>query len=256
MNIRPSPVTQDKLSQQSHRLVYRHIAWLTALRFAMREKRPWEVFTEHSTNKEWYEKICIPERDFSMEKELGELLSEDEFERVMGKTNKAAAILSLQSNHVRQLKERGLVWEFSFLELESQIRTLFDLQGKSERIKNFPYPRQFATMSYDIVRVFVLLLPFGVIPEFSKIGDSLVSEFPLIGEYFVWLGVPFTMVVSWVFHTMQRIGMVGENPFEGSANDVPISTMARGIEIDLREMMDEQPESIPQPIPAIHGVQM
>ncbi len=38
---------------------------------------------------------------------------------------------------------------------------------------------------------------------------------------------------------MERIGLVGENPFEGSANDVPISTMSRGIEIDLREMIDE-----------------
>jgi putative membrane protein len=52
----------------------------------------------------------------------------------------------------------------------------------------------------------------------------------------------------WVFHTMERIGRVSENPFEGKSMDVPITTISRGIEIDLREMLDESPASIPPPI--------
>ena len=247
---------EDELDDHRRTLVYRHIAWLTSLRFSMRSKRPWEVFTEHRTNKEWYEKVCIPERDGSIEVELSQLLSTQEFEQVIKKTNTSTAILANQSKHLRELKEKGLIWEFSFLELEGLLRELIGLQGKSERIKNFPYPRQYATLSYDIVRVFILLLPFGVIPEFSEIGRSLAADSALAGKYFVWLGVPFTMIVSWAFNTMQRIGIVGENPFEGSANDVPISTMARGIEIDLREILEEPAEMIPEPIPAIDGVQM
>ena len=250
------PASETELAAHQETLVQRHIAWLTALRFAMRQKRPWEVFTEHATNKEWYEKVCIPERDGRIEDDLRPLLPEEEYKAVLSKTNKAAAILTLQSAHLRALKERGLIWEFSFLELEGLLREFFTLQGKSERIKNFPYPRQYATLSYDIVRVFVVLLPFGVIPEFSKMGESLSESFPLIGSLFIWMGVPFTMIVSWVFHTMQRIGTVGENPFEGSANDVPISTMARGIEIDLREMLDQDPALIPKPLPVVEGVQM
>jgi putative membrane protein len=38
---------------------------------------------------------------------------------------------------------------------------------------------------------------------------------------------------------MERIGEATENPFEGSANDVPISNISRTIEIDLKEMLDE-----------------
>ena len=55
---------------------------------------------------------------------------------------------------------------------------------------------------------------------------------------------------------MQRIGTVGENPFEGSANDVPISSISRGIEINLREMLDEEQETIPEQYPVIYNVQM
>ena len=250
------PASAEDLEQNVRTLVDRHIAWLTALRFAMRSRRPWEVFTKHRTNREWHDKVCIPERDGTLEADLAPLLTEDEHNCVMQKTNKPAAILGLQSVHLRTLKQRGLVWEFSFLELEGMLRELFALQGKSERIKNFPYPRQYASLSYIVVHLFILLLPFGVIPEFSEIGGDLQSDFPQVSRWFVWLGVPFTALISWVFHSMQRIGIVGENPFEGSANDVPISTMARAIEIDLRELLDEPAGQIPKPIPAVHGVQM
>jgi len=78
----------------------------------------------------------------------------------------------------------------------------------------------------------------------------------LVGQLFVWLGVPFSALISWVFNTMQRIGVTGENPFEGSANDVPISTIARGIEIDLREMLGESKEEIPEQFPVVYDIQM
>ena len=55
---------------------------------------------------------------------------------------------------------------------------------------------------------------------------------------------------------MKRIGIVGENPFEGSANDVPISTISRGIEIDLRQLLDEDEDQIPEQFPEKHNVQM
>ena len=87
-------------------------------------------------------------------------------------------------------------------------------------------------------------------------GGEITTTYPEIGPYFIWLSIPFCVIISWVFHTMERIGRVGENPFEGSANDVPISTIARGIEIDLREMLDEDQENIPPPLKSQRNVQM
>ena len=246
---------QDLLNHKQT-IVYRHIAWMTALRHAMRQDRPWEVFHQHKTNREWQKMMHIPEKEISLDEDLKPLLSEEELSKVLPKTNKATALLTEQSRYLRMLKEKGIVWEFSFLELEGILKELFDLQGKSERIKNFPYPRQYATLNHYFVWVFIVLLPFGVIPEFASIGTNLADAFPAISRVFVWMAVPFTVIVSWIFHTMQRIGTVGENPFEGSANDVPISTIARGIEIDLREMLGEDSEKIPEPLPAVYDVQM
>ena len=90
----------------------------------------------------------------------------------------------------------------------------------------------------------------------NSIAKSSAAEFPMFHHLLSWLSVPFCVTVSWVFHTMQRIGHVGENPFEGTPNDVPISTIARGIEIDLRQLSGEKLEDIPKPYPQYKNVQM
>ena len=249
-------VDEEELRHQRTLLIHRHLAWLTALRYAMRERRAWETFDECPSNRDWSDKILIPERDMPLEGQLADLLPAEELQAVLGRTNRAAAVISQQSRHLRELKERGWVWDFAFLEMQNTLQQLFDLQGKSERIKNFPYPRQYATIGYQFVRLFVLFIPFAAIPEFAAVGQALEADWPLMGRILVWCAVPFSALMSWIFHVMERIGRVGENPFEGTANDVPISTMSRGIEIDLREMRGEPPESIPDPLPAMHGVQM
>lgn len=249
-------VSEKELKSLKTTIVYRHIAWLSALRHAMREGRSWEVFMEHKSNKKWADLISVPEYTSSLEQDITPLLTKEEKDIVLNKTNKNTALLTLQSKHLRELKEQGLIWEFSFLELENLVAELFNLQGKSERIKNFPYPRQYATLNHFFVWIFICFLPLAIIPEFDKIGENMINDFPVIGRYFVWAAIPFTMVVSWVFHTMERIGRSGENPFEGTANDVPISTIARGIEIDLRELLDEDKDKMPKQFTENFNVQM
>jgi len=250
------PTSVEELAGMKKTLIYRHIAWMSALRHAMRQSRPWEVFRKSKTNRDWSDRMHIPEREHSLEEDLQSLLSKEECKYVLIKTNKATAIISLQSKNLRELKERNIIWEFSFLELEGILKELYNHQGASERIKNFPYPRQYATLNNSFLWIFIVMLPLGVIPEFAAMGEKLIENYPSIGPYFVWFSIPFTVIVSWVFHTMQRIGQVGENPFEGSSNDVPISTMARGVEIDLREMMDQEKSESPDPVPAVYDVQM
>ncbi len=249
-------VSAEEIGEIRKEIFYRHIAWITALRHAMRQPRKWEVFEEHRTNREWSKEMHVPERVTTLEDDLFLFLSDEEWHKVTDAKNKQATVLYLQSNHFRRLKERGLIWEFAFLELENLLQELFTLQGKSERIKNFPYPRQYSTLSHIFVWMFLLLLPLAVIPEFAKVGNGFAENFPLASQWFVWAAVPFCTLVSWIFHTMERIGRVGENPFEGSANDVPISTMSRALEIELRHLLGEDDDILPTQFPEIQDVQM
>ncbi len=249
-------LSKEALNHEIKALTYRHIAWMGALRHAMRASKPWETVVHEKTNKEWSKVVRPPEWDTNVEDDLKPYLSEQDLTYVMSKNNKQTALLYLQSHHLRRLKEAGTVWEFSFLQLEGVLEELFTLQGKSERIKNFPYPRHFATLNHYFMWIFVLLLPLALVPQFAEIGEEIAENYSLIGNLFIWLAIPFYVVVAWVFHTMERIGRTGENPFEGSANDVPISTIARGIEIDLRQNLGESTDKIPEQFPVIYDTQM
>ncbi len=198
----------------------------------------------------------IQEFKFTLEKELTPYLSKKEYDYILSKTNKATHTISLQSKQLKRLKEKKIIDDFRHIELEKILIELYALQGKSERIKNFPYPRQFATLNHNFVWIFLILLPFGIVQEFETLGNDLIENYPIIGKYFVWSSIPFSIIVSWVFHTMERIGRSCKNPFEGTPNDVPITTMSRGIEIDLREMLDEPLDSIPKPIVEKYNIQM
>ena len=238
------PVPEEEIQKEVKSLTYRHIAWMTALRHAMRMPKPWEIILNSKPDSEW--NIRPPERESSLENDLKPYISESDFEYIMSKDNKQTALLYLQSHHLKKLKEKGILREFSFLILENLIQELFNLQGKTERIKNFPYPRQFATLNHYFMWLFVLLLPLGLMPQFAEIGQEFTVSNPVIAKLFIWFSIPFYVIVAWIFHTMERIGRTGENPFEGTSNDVPISTIARGIEIDLRQNLGEAKEEIPE----------
>lgn len=244
------------LQQEVKTIIYRHIAWLTALRYAMREKRPWEYFERQKSNAEWADAIYVPEFKIPFDEAIKPYLNQDDLDYISNKNNKQTAVLYRQSDHLSRLKNKGLIWEFAYLELENVIEELFTHQGKSERIKNFPYPRQFASMLFYITWIFIVLFPLGCISQFSQAGADLSERFANAEHWFIWLSVPFCVIVMWVFYTMNRIGRIGENPFEGSPNDVPISAISRGIEIDLRQNLGENAEDIPPPFEVRKDTQM
>jgi ion channel-forming bestrophin family protein len=233
-------VQADKTIHQQ--IIYRHCAWLTALRFQLREKRVWEN-SDKPYNKEYRRFYTVPEWETNLEGELTQYLTVEELQYILGKKNRATQLISLQSKQLAALKAEGTIDPLLFTEMENQLISLYEQQGKCERIKNFPYPKQFASINLYFIWLLVILLPFGMLNEFKKMGDN-----------FVWLNIPFSVIVSWVFVSMEKVGEATENPFEGGANDVPISTMSRTIEIDLRDMLDET--NLPSPLPAAHNIQM
>jgi ion channel-forming bestrophin family protein len=224
-------------------LIYRHIAWLTALRFQLRESRTWENIKNKASNLEYSKLYGVDEWNSKPEDVLPQFLSQDELQYVLSKKNRATHIISLQSVQLKTLKEQGLLDPLNRVEMENLLVNLYEQQGKCERIKNFPYPRQFATINQMFIRCFVALIPFGMLNEFQKLGDVMV-----------WLTIPFSAIVGWIFMAMEKVGESTENPFEGGANDVPITAMTRTIEIDLREMLDEK--ELPPALTPVNNILM
>ena len=242
----------DSEKEQLKIITHRHIAWLTALRYAMRSKKSWEMtYNDLQKNKKY--NYNVPEYTTSLEEEIKPYLTTTEYEYVLAKDNKPNALIALQSKHIRELTDEKILWDFTFLNLQTILQDLTAYQGKTERIKNFPYPKQYASIGYHFVHIFVWLLPMAIIPTFTRMGVSIAETNPILGSYFVWFNIPCTVAVIWIFNTMLRVGLAGENPFEGSPNDVPISNIARGITRDILEIIDQD---APAPFENINDIQM
>lgn len=239
----------DKVQEQAvhQQIIYRHFAWLTALRFQLRETKSWEHVKTKGYNKEFLRYYEVPEWKGKLDEELINFLSDDELNYVLSTKNRATQIIALQSAQLRELNEAGQISAYNYTALENQFKELYDQQGKCERIKNFPYPRQFSSINLYFTNALCFLLPLGFLGEFSK----MIEKF---GDHIVWLTVPFSILLGWVFLVLEQIGESTENPFEGNANDIPITQISRNIEIDLREILGEK--ELPPAIQPVNNIVM
>ena len=231
----PGPGISDEWKKTT---IHRHLAWLLALKHTMRKARTWEH--NGAIEKLVFTPTFRKEYQDGMEPEIAQYLSAEELIQLKKYTNIPSQILKNQSREIEQLFTSGHLSDYKQVWLHTLIGQLYDLQGMSERIKNFPFPRQYASTGLWIMYIFCALIPFGLLDVFEQ---SRALHY--------WLTLPFSTLIIWLYFLVDRIGDYSENPFEGAYNDVPISAIARTIEIDLREMLDE--DNLPVPYPVENG---
>ncbi|MBZ9851722.1 hypothetical protein LB565_27410 [Mesorhizobium sp. CA14] len=230
----------------ARRLIYRHLAWLTALRFSLRRPLPWESLAK-AANIEFRRRYQIQEDKTSLAEELRRLLGE-EAASVLKSPQPAIELLDRQLTAVNDLLKSSAIPTQVYSELTKLIRDFQDQQARCDRIKNNPYPRQYAIVSSMFMIIFCTLLPFGVVPVFAdmaKLGG-------LLGWISIWLTIPFSALLGWVYMSLDLVGESSANPFEGNANDVPISQICRDIEIELRRGLGET--ALPAPLAPVNDI--
>lgn len=240
--------SKEELQEIKKQLIYRHVAWLYALRSQLLVFTSWEhAFQGGMTGKvakhyqQTYGVGLVA--DEVTQAELKNFLPMDEHDRLVANVNTATQIINEQSRTLTGLRDKDLIDDFRHMELEKILAEFYNLQGKCERIKKFPLPRQYSNMSRIFVGIFLTLLPFSTIPPMVALGE--------VG---FWLSIPITTLVGWVYLMMESVGEYTENPFQGMANDIPMLSLCRTIEIDLREMLGET--ELPAPIKPKNGVLM
>ncbi len=215
----------DALKEHKRIIIYRHIAYINSLRIELRSRKVWEDKNDP------FQQIVREQTHFHHQDHLEEIkqfLHDDEAEILYNKTGTSTHILRKQSEHMVHLHKSGCIDTLKQIEIGNLIKELYDQQGACERIKNYPFPRQYAFFSELFVWILAILLPFGLIGELEKLGTA-----------FVWLTIPLSVIISWIFNVMEIVGDKSENPFEKGVNDIPMTAICRSIEIDLREMLDE-----------------
>jgi putative membrane protein len=159
--------------------------------------------------------------------EFSHLLTADEFSLVTQKQNMANYLLLLQGKRIREAMKTELLGAFDNISLEPTLAGFNQFQGSCERIRNTPLLRQYHFFTRLFLLVFMIVLPFSLIGDFNRMG---MPE----------LMIPVSILISFVFGVMGKVGEVNEDPFENRITDVPLTAICNTIERDLQEMLGER----------------
>ncbi len=166
--------------------------------------------------------------------ELHGVLSEDDLLALAGEKNVPYALQIQQGHLLRECLERDWLDSLQWAAMDGTLNDLADAQGGSERIKNTPMPKQYNFFPQFFIQMYCLLLPLALVQNmgwFTPLGSTLVG---------------------FIFLALDKIGRDLEDPFDNTVYDVPLTAIARTIEINLRQTLGEK--HLPEAVAPVAGV--
>ena len=148
--------------------------------------------------------------------------------------NPATALTAEQARVIGQAVRDGTIDTVQAAALDRTMSDVANAQGGLERIANTPLPRHLDDLPTLFVLAYCLLLPVGMVSDLG-VMTPLGSSF---------LGM--------IFLALDRIGRDLEAPFALTVHDVPLSSITRTIEIDLRQMLGDT--DVPKPLTPVGNV--
>lgn len=159
---------------------------------------------------------------------LEKYLSETELEAIKKHNNKPLALLQLHAQDLKALKEKNQLDTFSHMQLDGTLVRLCDAQGKSERIKSTVFPVTYRLFLHGIIYLFVVTL---------SIALKDVAGF---------FEIPLLLLISAAFLLLEKSATHMQDPFENKPTDTAVTTIARTIEINIKQLLKE--DEIPLPL--------
>lgn len=166
--------------------------------------------------------------------DLRPLLPADEVDRLAGESNRPYAITQGTAERLRDAYLRGWVHPMHFALLEQSLFSLTAVQGGAERINLTPIPFSYTTLIHRITAVYCYALPFGVVDAVGIFTPFVVT------------------LVAYAFFGLDVVGDEIDMPFGTDPNDLPLRTITRTIEINLRQRLGER--DLPPPLSPVGDV--
>lgn len=142
------------------------------------------------------------------------------------------AILRLSGQRLAALRAEGVIGDIPYQLLDRTLGEMAGIQAACERIRSTPVPFTYSLLLHRTAFLFCFCMPFG----FAG----------LLG----WATPLAAMLIAYTFFGLDALGDELEEPFGVRANSLPLSAMARIIELNLREAGGET--DLP-PLPAPDG---
>lgn len=223
MIIPDDPIHAAEVEEMKFRMINRQIAFVHALRVFLRKK--------HRYNKTGQTEVFEEGNEYS---DIKVFLEPKEYEIFWQKNNPPNYLLGRQGEDMQKAFKLGWLSDYRFVKLEETLVEFNNIQGRSERIKNTPFPRQYSFFSRVFVFIHATLLPFVFV------------------EIMGWAMIPLSIIISFVFLCLDLVGERTEDPFENRLEDVPLTALSLTIETNLKEQWGS--DNFPSPKDTQKGV--
>jgi putative membrane protein len=131
------------------------------------------------------------------------------------------ALLLRVAERVADARRFGVLRHRDVHLFENMLNAICDVQGGCERIKSTPMPYSYTVLIHSIVATYCFALPFGLITTTHLLTPVVV------------------LLIAYAFLGLDAVGDEIEEPFGHDYNDLPLTTLSRMIEVNLRQMLGE-----------------
>ena len=227
------------------------ILWGAMVNWARSMARRCEIYTSSAIEREEEDRIRAYQRQFTYwliayvyalrshlrrHESLAELeqwIGEEGTARLRNQKNVPVAILRELGRMANEAFRQGWIDSYRLTSIEDGLAEITNVQGGCERIKNTPIPRQFDYFPRLFTNAYCMLLPIGLVSSLGLLTPVASS------------------LVAFMFLSLESFGSHIETPFENTINDIPMTALARTIEIDLKQGLGEN--RIPAPMQPVGG---
>ena len=137
-------------------------------------------------------------------------------------------LLIFHNQDLSTLHKDKKINDFQQIQIDNTLVRLCASMGKAERIKNTYFPKTYRMTLRFFIYIFLISLSFSLTDLHN------IVEIPLL------------MVISLPFFLLEKIALTIQDPFENKPADTSVTAIARVIEINLKQLLNEKeiPEKI------------
>ena len=159
---------------------------------------------------------------------LGRFMSEEDVKKAETHMNKPLAIMQLNTLDIAALKNNGAMELYSLVQVNNTITSLTNAMGMAERIKTTIFPITYRIFLHGAIYLFIITL------SISLTGLEGYFEMPLL------------VIIASFFFLLERTATHLQDPFNNKPTDTAVTAIARTIEINIKQLLDET--DVPDPI--------
>ena len=165
--------------------------------------------------------------------ELRRWMPQAEWPRLEKASSKHDALMLAMGKELGQCQRQGWIEPCLAVSIDATLSGMTAAAASCERIKGTPIPFSYTLLLHRTAYLYYFLLPFGLVDTIGFMTPFVVA------------------IVAYTFFGLDALGDEIEEPFGLEANDLPLDTLCRAIEVNLLESLDE-PVLHPKMEPANH----